>query len=208
VRTQDIACATWLAAVLCVFGCLDTASIDNDRGSSGPPRTSTTGALAENSTRPGAAGVDQMPTGGRVAVVDAAAGGGRSAAAGGGGQAVSTGGAGPAASQDGGTGAVAEPAGAAQSVAGSAERAQCTSYQPPANGMCGGYFCGVDEQSLARALAPNGMCGHDPAFTCDGRIVRVVGMCAREAISTMPTSSLLCLLGAQRAARCLARRWG
>jgi hypothetical protein len=74
-------------------------------------------------------------------------------------------------------------------VAGSAVRAGCSSYQPPGNGMCGGYFCGVTEAILEQESTPNAKCSSTAAFKCEGRIVLVVGACARRIKSAMPFAS-------------------
>jgi hypothetical protein len=77
----------------------------------------------------------------------------------------------------------------AEAVVGTATRAECTSTQAPADGMCGGYYCGVDEATLTAAIDPDALCGGDPALTCTGELVGVLGTCARNAKGAMPAAT-------------------
>jgi len=77
----------------------------------------------------------------------------------------------------------------AAAVVGTATEAQCSSTQPPANGMCGGYYCGVDEETLSMAIDPEGVCGNDPALSCKGELVGALGTCARDSKGAMPSAS-------------------
>jgi hypothetical protein len=186
-----------LVLVSAAAGCLDTASLDNDHGSSGPLRagiipssgSQATPARPAGNARPGTA-----PRAGTAATGNAAAGQGGSSSPGNSGNPPPTpadgsatgmaGAAGPAMSGPGTDGAMAGGA-----VAGSALAAGCLSYQPPANGMCGGYYCGVTEEIIAREATPNAKCSSTAAFKCEGRIVLVVGACARMLKSSMPFAS-------------------
>lgn len=71
-------------------------------------------------------------------------------------------------------------------IAGTADAAGCSSYQPAGDGMCAGYYCGVSEQTLASALSPDAHCTADAAYVCEGSLVEVVGACTRTAKGTMP----------------------
>jgi hypothetical protein len=77
----------------------------------------------------------------------------------------------------------------AAAVVGTATESKCTSTQAPANGMCGGYYCGVDEATLSMAIDPDGLCGNDPALTCTGELVGALGTCARNSKGAMPSAS-------------------
>jgi hypothetical protein len=90
----------------------------------------------------------------------------------------------PGSEGDGGESDV--PSGA---VAGTAILAECSSTQPPADGMCGGYYCGVDEATLTPVIDPESACGSDPAMVCSGELLGAVGACARMVKGAMPTAS-------------------
>jgi hypothetical protein len=74
-------------------------------------------------------------------------------------------------------------------VAGTAIEAGCSSAQPPADGMCGGYYCGVDADTLTAAFDPASRCGGDPAMACDGALTTAVAACARQVKAAMPFAS-------------------
>lgn len=181
-------------SVFLLVGCLDTASLNNDSGQS---------ALVpggEGGMSGGSPG--GSPSGGANASGGSGGGSGTTASGGtgaggtGGGGTSGTGGAEsppPPATNDSGIqmppmeADAGEPVEAPmpELVAGTASAAGCLSYTEPANGMCGSYFCGVDEATLAKALDPNTVCGENmgntggSAFVCEGRLVSVVGACAR-----------------------------
>jgi hypothetical protein len=74
-------------------------------------------------------------------------------------------------------------------VLGTAIEAGCSSSQAPAGGMCGGYYCGVDEATVTAAIDPDAKCGGDPAMACSGSLTTAVAVCAREVKSAMPFAS-------------------
>jgi hypothetical protein len=187
---------SWLVLVLVsAAGCLDTASLDNDYGSSKPLR----GITQSNGSPPAPARPAGNVSPGTAPRAGAPATGNGLAAGKGGSSSPSNAGNPPVQPADGNTSGMAgatgpAPAGSDGSmvggpVAGSALAAGCSSYQPPANGMCGGYYCGVTEEILARESTPNAKCSGTAAFKCEGRIVLVVGACARSIKSAMPFAS-------------------
>jgi hypothetical protein len=176
-------------------GCLDTASLDNDRGRSGLVRAGVSQGSSNPTTAPARpnASAGAGPRGGAGAISNGTASG---TAGKGGSSNPSAPGNVPAKPGDdpNTTGMAGAPSPAPPgaggsmpgSVAGSALAAGCSSYQLPANGMCGGYYCGVTEETLARESNPAAKCLGTAAFKCEGRIVLVVGTCARRFKSSMP----------------------
>jgi hypothetical protein len=172
-------CWMFVLASITTGACLDTDSIDNDRGRS-IPQIVEGGEAARGGSSTGGGSPD-------------AGGGGRRGESGtsgsaGGGRAGSSGQGGSDAAQSG-AGGSSDVGPNPELVAGTATAAGCSSYQLPAAGMCGGYYCGVDQATLTQALDAAATCGGDPEFTCDGRLVLVVGDCARGVKSAMPFAS-------------------
>jgi hypothetical protein len=177
-----------LVFVSAAAGCLDTASLDNDHGRSGPLRA---GITQSRGSQPAPARPAGNASPGTAARAGAPATGNGAAGKAGGSAASNAGSPAPASAGGSisGTAGAAGPAVAGGAVAGSALRAGCSSYQPPANGMCGGRYCGVTEEMIARESTPNAKCSSTAAFKCEGRIVLVVGACARRIKSAMPFAS-------------------
>jgi hypothetical protein len=67
--------------------------------------------------------------------------------------------------------------------------ASCSSYGAPANGKCGGYFCGVDQVTLQKAVDPTAICGGAVDLLCSNATITAVGNCARQVKSQMPLAS-------------------
>lgn len=197
-----------LGGALLLGGCLSTASLDNDSGSSAEgsggspaaaegPAASPSGPAPVTSGSPSASppppragapvasgGSAMAGSSGGILKAPAAAGGGNASPAG-----VGGGGAGSLPETGGGAAGGAVPDStlsreqAAQLVAGTAEG--CNSFTERAATTCGSYYCNVDEATLTAALEPSGVCGTDQgnaggAFVCGARPVTVVGACARE----------------------------
>jgi hypothetical protein len=59
----------------------------------------------------------------------------------------------------------------------------------PANGKCGGYFCGVDLETLEKAVDPMAKCGGDVDLLCRNSVITAVGTCARQVKSQMPAAT-------------------
>lgn len=188
--------ATWLLSA-----CLDTASVDNDNDRSAPSRSAVEGTAAGRSAPSAAAGkAAQPPAAGKNGAGGKTGGAGKgnpdSPAGKGGAAGAPSGDGGRTSTEAGAAGRDDKPVAGSSSgaadpslVAGTATAAGCSSYQRPANGMCGGYFCGVDQATLAKALDPGGECTSDAAFVCDGRLVNKVGECARRIKSQMVFAS-------------------
>jgi hypothetical protein len=66
--------------------------------------------------------------------------------------------------------------------------AMCSSYVAPMNGKCGGYFCGVDQETLMKAVDPMAKCGGSVDLLCRNVVITAVGMCARQVKGQMPTA--------------------
>jgi hypothetical protein len=73
-------------------------------------------------------------------------------------------------------------------VAGTADAAGCNSFTPAEDGMCGSFFCGVSEASLAAEVSSSAVCSNTEFF-CSGNLVTVAGDCARRVKSGMPLAS-------------------
>lgn len=56
----------------------------------------------------------------------------------------------------------------------------CTSYTPPADGKCQGWFCGVTEEKLMEEVDPKAKCGGNVPLLCKGSVPIKVGECARK----------------------------
>ncbi|MFT3923413.1 MAG: hypothetical protein QM778_12835 [Myxococcales bacterium] len=73
-------------------------------------------------------------------------------------------------------------------VPGTAPANQCQEgVDHRASGMCYGFFCGTNSNSIKAGLTPGAVCGSDPEvwIACDGEATRTVATCAREN-ATMP----------------------
>lgn len=76
-------------------------------------------------------------------------------------------------------------------ITGSGTRNNCTTFDPPSGGMCGGIYCAINEELLSQALKetpsfPKG-CGAVPAdLICSGLTARTVAACARAVKSAAP----------------------
>ena len=156
---------------------------------------------AGTSGESGSAGTAGMPVAGQSGGAGETAGAGAAGQAGASGAAGQAGAAG-AAGQAGASGAAGEagmPA-AGSGGAGSASPApdpslvkgtgaSCSSYGTPMNGKCGGYYCGVDQATLQKAVDPSAKCGGDVDLLCSNKVVIAVGMCARQIKSAMPLAT-------------------
>lgn len=193
-----------------VAGCLGTATLDNDGGTSGEPAAGQATAAPGTANNPSPAVSSPEPTmsagGSGAAIVPPSVGsppgsGGTTLAgpgegqspgapesAGGGGTAAMAGGLAGAGSMAGaggmaGAGSLLSREQAALLVAGTAEG--CNSFTEQSAETCGSYYCNVDEATLTAALDPSGVCGVDRGngggdFVCSARPVTLVGACARE----------------------------
>lgn len=202
------------AFLACSVSCLDTASTMNDytqsiagtgaaAGSGGGGATSGTGAAGATAVTGGTSGAagraaagrggspgTETGTAGTDAVTDEDGGvvdqpvAGEGAAGVGG---ETAGAAGEPAPGEGQAGATSEPppVTAPDPTLLIGTGGSCQSYTPPANGMCAGWFCGVNEETLAKAIDPMSECGGDAAMLCSGAVPEAVGQCARELKTSM-----------------------
>jgi hypothetical protein len=174
-RTANLSTlATRLVApvlMLACTSCLDTASKNNDN------TQSAAGASGTAATGTGAG------TGG---VSGAAAGSGGEAGSGeaGSGEA----GNGEAGTGEAGGGAAGMPSTGPDPSLVMGTGAMCSSYGAPMNGKCAGYFCGVDQETLTKAVDPMAKCGGDIDLLCRNSVITAVGMCARQVKGQMPTA--------------------
>lgn len=190
----------WLVLLALAWaGCLDTASKSNDNtqsvaGASGVGAAGTGGTATAGATA-GAAGT--VAGAGGTATAGAAAGSGGSTGLAGmsaeDDAGVTMPGAGtgvPAAgSGEAGTGAAGAPSTAPDPTLVTGTGASCSSYGAPMNGKCGGYFCGVDQASLEKAVDPAAKCGGAIDLLCSNATITAVGNCARQVKSQMPLAS-------------------
>jgi hypothetical protein len=192
-----------VSLALIAASCMDTASKNNDNtmsaaGASGGGAAGTGAAGAAAGA--GAAGMIARAGSGGTGVAGAAAGsGGTSAPIGGmsadedGGVATAgtTGEAGaPAASSgEAGAGTAGAPSTAPDPTLVMGTGTMCSSYGAPMNGKCGGYFCGVDQATLQKAVDPMALCGSDIDLLCRNAVITAVGTCARQVKSQMPLAT-------------------
>jgi hypothetical protein len=194
-------CILLAAVLVCSVSCIDTASSTNDSTQSAAG-TGVSAGSGGGSAGTGAAGMSASAgTGGRAE----SGSGGRSGSAGGGT-------AGVMADEDGGViveqpdaatgeGAAGEPGGEGAAggtsepppvtapdpslVAGTAPAAMCQSATPVMNGMCAGWFCGVNQETIAKAVDPTAVCGGDVELLCRGDVANATATCARMLKQTM-----------------------
>jgi len=107
-----------------------------------------------------------------------------SAAAGAGGKPDGAGGAGGAA---GSTSASSAPAGDPALVAGTGNK--CDASTAASGEMCAGWLCGVNADTLKRAVDPAGACSSSAEQICTGSLVMAVASCAASNKLSMPTAS-------------------
>jgi hypothetical protein len=55
--------------------------------------------------------------------------------------------------------------------------------------MCAGWYCGVNQDTLAQAVDPGAKCGTDVELLCHGSVVSAVGRCSRMLKATMIAAS-------------------
>lgn len=203
----------WLAPllVLACSSCLDTASKTNDntQSAAGASGVGTAGA-GTGATAGVAAAAGGGATSGTVARAGAGGGAATGPAAGSGGGGGGAPVAGMSAEDDAGVATGGQTGQAGAPVAGSGEAGSgaagalstapdptlvmgtgvnCSSYGAPANGKCGGYFCGVDLATLQKAVDPMAKCGSDIDLLCRNAVITAVGNCARQVKSQMPFAS-------------------
>jgi hypothetical protein len=164
-----------LLALLCA-SCLDTASKNNDN----------TQSVAGASGRAAGSG------GGKAGAAAAGKGGASGAAAGGGGMPA----AGMSAEDDGGAPTAGESGDAGTGATGMPDPSlvtgtgtMCSSYGMAMDGKCAGYFCGVDLETLTKAVDPMAKCGNDVDLLCRNSVITAVGTCARQVKSQMPAAT-------------------
>lgn len=193
---QSIAGASGVGAAA---GSGGTATTPPVAGMSGPAGTGAAGTLAGTGGT-GVAGSSAAGTGAGGAGTGAAgagvagsgtggAGTGAAGAGTGGAAAAGTGGAsgagtGEAGAGTGGAGGMSGSGGAGAAAPDPSlikgTGTSCSSYGAPMNGKCGGYFCGVDMATLAKAVDPAAKCGGGIELLCQNAVVTAVGMCARQ----------------------------
>jgi hypothetical protein len=57
----------------------------------------------------------------------------------------------------------------------------CQSYSEPEGGKCGGWYCGVDQATLTKAVDPSAICGGNVELLCSNAVPTAVASCARTA---------------------------
>jgi hypothetical protein len=202
----------WSAALvaLACMSCVDTASKSNDNAQSaaGASGAATAGAGTGAGAGAGAGGAAAGSSAAGTVARAGAGGAGVSGSAAGSGGMVATGGmsadddagvptagamaqAGAPAAGSGaaGTGAAGEPSTAPDPSLVTGTGASCSSYGAPMNGKCGGYFCGVDQATLEKAVDPAAKCGGAVDLLCSNATITAVGNCARQVKSQMPLAS-------------------
>lgn len=90
---------------------------------------------------------------------------------------------------DAGGGSSGDDGPAESRVAGTASTANCKSYTQQTATSCYGYYCGVDEATLAAEFSPTRKCDYPVEDACAGLLSQKVGACARMVKSQNPIIS-------------------
>jgi hypothetical protein len=77
------------------------------------------------------------------------------------------------------------PIATAKDVAGTADGASCQSFTAADKGMCTGYYCGIDMQTLAAVIDPAAKCSNAEYF-CSGDIFPIARACAKSVKDATP----------------------